>query len=239
MNSFKQHCHDQRALTSLGEAAAKVAAIKEHKHILFNTRTSSEVLAYETKLMHSKAKSLPESIIANMAYESSKLVSVFSDTQTASALMFNVFSELNRLEEMLSGDADGDPDDIAKGENSGAITYSAQIKKRLKRKAVKNLQEQGAPSSAYEYEPQITNVIVEREVAKLASIAWLVKAVKQTQKSVKDMHTALKKDVSKNQAVLSKIRKSKATGNDHELLQIIAGVLGFQISGKVQDVNIK
>jgi hypothetical protein len=74
---------------------------------------------------------------------------------------------------------------------------------------------------------------------KLASIIWLIKAIKQTNKSVKDMHRELKSNVSKNQAVLSKIRKAKASGNDQELLQIISGVLAFQLSGKVQDITIR
>jgi hypothetical protein len=54
-----------------------------------------------------------------------------------------------------------------------------------------------------------------------------------------DLHRELKSNVSKNQAVLSKIRKAKASGNDQELLQIISGVLAFQLSGKVQDITIR
>jgi hypothetical protein len=113
------------------------------------------------------------------------------------------------------------------------------IKKSLKRKAVKNLQEQNTPSEAYDYEPTITNILIEREMVKLASIAYLVKAVKDTHKSVKELHQKLKSNPSKNQAVLAKIRKFKSTGSDTELLQIIAGVLGYQLGGKIQDVNIK
>ena len=238
MLSFKQYCHDQRALTSLSEKESKQEAIAEHKHILFNTRTPTEIVKYESELMHKKAKQLPENFIANKAYEASKLGSVFSDTKSASCLLFNVFNELNRLEEMTSGDSGEDADKIANGENSGAITYAA-IKKKLQNKAVKNLQEQNAPSSAYDYAPTISNVLIEREAVKLASITYLVKAVKQMQKSVSELHKKLKADPSKNAAVLAKIRKAKATGNDHDLLQIIAGVLGFQMSNKVTDVTIK
>jgi hypothetical protein len=244
---FKQHCQDQRTLTSLSEAATKQEAIKEHKHILFSTRTQSEVLAYEVQLMHKKAKLLPESTIANKAYDSIKLASSFNNTQLASAVLFNCFNEIHRFQEIVSGDADGDPVKITKGENSGAITYpspttlatKSAIKKRLQKKAVKNLQEQNAPSITYEHAPEITTLIIEREVVKLASIIWLIKAIKQTNKSVKDMHRELKSNVSKNQAVLSKIRKAKASGNDQELLQIISGVLAFQLSGKVQDITIR
>jgi hypothetical protein len=240
MIGFQQFCLDERALLSLGEIGAKRQAIAEHKHIIFNTRTPVEILAYEVNIMNKKARSLQESLIANKAFESHKLQGAFNDTKTASALMFNVFNELNRLNEIVAGDADGDADKIASGETSGAVVYSAEtIKKKLRKKAVKNLKEQNAPSSAYEIEPTISNVLVEREALKLSMIAMLVKAVKRTETSVKELHKTLKPNPSKNQAVLSKLRRAKANGNDHELLQIIAGVLGFGISNKVTDVTVK
>lgn len=240
MIGFKQHCQDERALLSVEEFATKKQAIQEHKHILFNTRTPVEVLAYEHTLMQKKAKLLPENLIASKAYDSSKLAGVFNDTKTASCLIFNCYNELNRLNEIVSGDADGDADKIAKGENSGAVTYSAEtIKKKLRKKAVKNLKESNAPLSAYEYEPTITKTLIEKEALKLSMIAMLVKAVKRTETSVKELHKKLKQNPSKNQAVLAKIRKAKAHGNDHELLQIIAGTLGYSLSNKVTDVTIK
>mgnify|MGYP003384819764 CR=1 FL=1 len=240
MISFQQFCLDERALLSMDDFSTKKQAIQEHKHILFKTNTPVEVLAYEVNLMNKKAKLLPENLIANRAYDSSKLAGAFNDTKAASALMFNIYNELHRLHEIVSGDSDGDADKIAKGETSGSVTYSAEtIKKMLRKKAIKNLKEQNATIEAYEYEPTITNVLVEREVAKLAMIAKLVSLVKATQKSVNELHKKLKPNPSKNQAVLAKIRKAKAHVNDHELLQIIAGTLGYSLSNKVTDVTIK
>jgi hypothetical protein len=240
MLSFKQHCHAQRAFTSLSKEATEKQAIQEHKYILFNTHTPTEVVQYESELMQIKAKKLPENIIANKAYEASKLSRICNDTKAASCLLFNCFNELNRLDEMVS-DADGKAGKLEKVKKSGTISYDSPevIKKKLRKKAVKRLQEQNEQGESYDYKPIISNVLIEREALKIATITWLVRAVKQTNKSVKELHASLKKNVSKNQAVLSKIRKAKATGNDQDLLQLIAGVLGFQLSGKVQDVNIK
>jgi hypothetical protein len=262
--SFKQFSIDQRVLTTAQETQVKNEALQEHRHISFQTRTPSEVLDYEVELMHKKAALLPENQLANLAFEASKLASYFGDSKTASALLFNVFNEVERLNEsfkadnhehaslneaMVSGDAGGNAEMIASGENSGAITYAGPsskqdlelrdvIKKKLARKARKTLTESNEDFNV-ECEPTISNILIEKEIFKVAGIAYLVKEIKAMKRGIDELHQSMKKDVAKNQAVLGKIRKAKASGNDQALLQIIAGVLGFQLSGKVNDVTIK
>jgi hypothetical protein len=243
--SFSQFLAESRLYESQANKTSRKIALREQKHIFMEGLSGKDLTNYEVVKMREKARQLPNGLIADLAYQASKKVNITEASKAASLILFSALYELHQLElneSTIAGDASGDVDLISKGETSGAITSPGpktitkkKIKDKLKAVAVANLHE--AEHSDWE-EPSVPKRIVESTLVKVAGIAGLVKSIRDNKKSLDSLHKNLVSTSPKGSSIISKIRKAKASGDTNELLQIIAGVLAYQISGSVAEVNI-
>jgi len=242
--SFSQFLAEARLFESQDNKVSKTIALREQKHILMEGLSGKDLTNYELFIMREKARQLPNGLVADLAYQASKKVNITEASKAASLTLFSALYELHQLEQnesTVAGDASGDVDFITKSETSGAITPSGssaknKIENKLKTVAEDNLREAG--HSGWE-EPSVPKHIVESTLVKVAGIAGLIKSIRDNKKSLDSLHKNLVSKSPKGASIISKIRRAKASADTNELLQIIAGVLAYQISGSIADVNIK